>query len=254
VRDEPSLRRITLAPEAALMNATQGHILLVDDDLGITENLSHILEKAGFDIAVATDGEMAIEFVKIIRPDLVLLDIELPKLDGRLVLRRMRSGGDRTPVIIITGRFTGTADEVAELELGADDYIRKPFTSEVVSARIHAVLRRTRAGKPSLARSSSLKCRDLYLDRRVRRVYREKQILKLSHKEFALLECLMLHPDEVLSHNGMLDDLGWDDPILIYRYMATLRKALEDDPKSPTFIETVRTEGYRFIGPVEGEE
>ena len=236
------------------MNAAQGHILLVDDDPGITENLSPILEKAGFMVTVASDGEEALELLKATRFDLVLLDIVLPKLDGRFVLRRMRANGDQTPVIMMTERYTSDADEVAGLELGADDYIRKPFTGEVVIARILAILRRIRAGKLPLARSPRVASGELSLDRKARRAYLKKRELELMPKQFALLECLMLHPDEVLNRHQMLDDLGWADPRLIDRHMSDLRKALGDNPKSPTFIETVHSEGYRFIGPVEGEE
>lgn len=235
------------------MNATQEHILLVDDDPGITEHLSCILEKEGFGVTVAADGEMALDLVRTLRPDLVLLDIGLPKLDGRLVLRRLRKDQNQTPIILLT-IYKDIADEIMGFELGADDYIGKPFSSEVAVARIRAVLRRSRAGKPSLARSSKLKCGELSLDRRTRRAYLQKRDLKLRPKEFALLECLMLHPEEVLSRNRMLDDLDWDDPRLIDRHVAPLRKTLGDDPKSPTFIETVHTEGYRFIGSVEAEE
>ena len=233
------------------MDTTQERILLVDDDPGITEHLTRILEKAGFVVTVATDGEEALELLKSQEFDLVLLDIMLPKLDGRFVRQRMRDDGIQTPVISMSGYYTGEADEVAELELGADDYIRKPFTGEVVVARIRNILRRRHAGKPSLAKSSKLCSGELKLDRMTRRAYRQMQEIRLQPKEFALLECLMLHPDEVLSRNRLLDDLGWDDPRLIDRHMAPLRKDLGDDPKSPTFIETIRIEGYRFIGPVE---
>ncbi len=231
------------------MNAIAGHILLVDDDPGITEHLSRILEKAGFVVTVATDGEEALELIRRLRPDLVLLDIDLPKLDGRLVLLRVRGDQDQTPIILLT-KYSDIASEVVGFELGADDYIGKPFSGEVVVARIRAVLRRTRAGQPSLARSPKLCSGELMLNRKARRAYRQTQDLKLPPKEFALLECLMLHPEEVLSRNQMLDDLGWDDPRLIDHHVALLRKAVGDDPRSPTFIETVRAEGYRFIGPV----
>jgi DNA-binding response OmpR family regulator len=234
-------------------NVTQGHILLVDDDPGITEHLSRILEKEDFRVTVASDGEMALELVSTTRPDLILLDIDLPNMNGWSVLRRMRKDEDQTPVIFLT-KFSDQANEIEGFDLGADDYIGKPFSSEVVILRIRSVLRRTRAGKPSLARSPRLKCRQLSLDRKARRAQLQKRDLKLRPKEFALLECLMLHPDEVLSRNRMLDDLGWDDPRLIDRHMTDLRKALGDDPKSPNFIETVHTEGYRFIQPVEAVE
>lgn len=240
-------------------NVTPAHILLVDDDPGITEHLSRILEKEGFVVTVATDGEQALELIRPAKFDLVLLDIHLPKLDGRLVLRHMRDDGNQTPVILLTERYTSDADEVMGLEIGADDYIRKPFTGEVLVARIRNLLRRTRAGKLPLARFPKLNAgpdRPLVLHCRAKDAFLQGRALDLKLKEFELLECLMLHPDEVTSRERILDSLpNWiDDPRIIDRYMAPLRKALGDDPKSPTYIETVRSEGYRFIGPVEGEE
>jgi DNA-binding response OmpR family regulator len=240
-------------------NATPAHILLVDDDPGITAHLSRILEKEGFKVTVATDGEQALELIRIAKFDLVLLDIVLPKLDGRLVLRCMRDEGNQTPVILLTGRYTSDADEVVGFEMGADDYIRKPFTSEVLVARIRSLLARIRAGKLPLARFPKLNAgpdRPLVLDRRAKDTLLQDRAVHLKRKLFELLECLMLRPDEVMSRERILDNLplDWiDDPRIIDRYMAPLRKALGDDPKSPTYIETVHSEGYRFIGPVEGE-
>lgn len=240
-------------------NSTPAHILLVDDDPGITKPLARILEKAGFRVTVATDGEQALELLRTTKFDLVLLDIFLGhgKMDGHQVQLCMHKDNDPTPVILFTERYTSVGDEVVGFEMGADDYIRKPFTGEVLVARILAVLRRTRAGKLPLARFPKLNAgpdRPLVLDRRAKRAFLPGREVKLTPKEFALLECLMLHLCEVLSRNRMLDDLGWDDPRLIDRHMAPLRKALGDNPKSPTYIETVHSEGYRFIGPVEGEE
>lgn len=247
-------------------NALPAHILLVDDDPGITEHLPRILEKEGFRVTVATDGEQALELIRATKFDLVLLDIVLPKLDGRLVLRRMRNDGDQTPVILFTERYTSDADEVMGFEMGADDYVRKPFTREVLVARIRAVLRRTRAGKLPLARYPKLNAgpdRPLVLDREARRVFLRGRAVKLdSIREVDLLECLMLHPDVVMSRERILDNLppgrGGDsswmvEPRVVDRHIRPLRKALGDNLKSPTYIETVHAEGYRFIGPVEGE-
>lgn len=230
------------------MSTLPAHILLVDDEPGITEHLSRILERAGFRVTVAADGEEALELIRNIRPDLALLDIDLgkDKSEGHLILIRLREDKDQTPVIFLT-KFSDVASEVVGFKIGADDYIGKPFSGELVVARIRAVLHRTRALDRPRLRSG-----ELVLNRPARRACLQKRDLNLKPKEFALLECLMLHPDEVLSRPRMLDDLGWwDDPLLIDRHMAPLRKALGDDPKSPTFIETVRGEGYRFIGPVE---
>ena len=242
------------------MNATPAHILLVDDDPGITEQLSRFLEKNGFRVTVATDGEQALELLRTTKFDLVLLDIKLPKLDGRLVLQRMRDDGDQTPVILLTGCYTSDADEVVGFKFGADDYIRKSASGDVLVARICSLLRRTRTGKLPLARYPKLNAgpdRPLVLDRRAKDAFLKGRALHLKRKPFELLECLMLHPDEVMSRKEILDNLPpkWiNDPRIIDRYMTPLRKALGDDPKSPTYIETVHSEGYRFIEPVEGEE
>ncbi len=249
---------------------TQGHILLVEDELGIRENLTHILEKAGFRVTAPTDGKTTSEFIRTGKFDLILLDIGLDiwGLDGRILLRDLRDDGDQTPVILLTGQFKSEADEVMGFEFGADDYIRKPqaddyirktVSGEVLIARIRNLLDRTKADMPPLARYTRLNAgpnRPLKLDHRAKDAFLQGRALHLKRKPFELLECLMLHPDEVMSREDILDNLpaSWiDDPRIIDRHMAPLRKALGDDPKSPTYIETIHTEGYRFIGPVEGE-
>ncbi len=244
------------------MNATAGYILLVEDEPGIREHLTHILEKAGFRVSAPADGETAMELIKAGKFDLILLDIDLRKwgMDGRLVVRDMRYEGDQTPVILVTGQYLSEADEVVGFEFGADDYIRKPVSGEVFVARIRSLLHRTEAGKRPLARFPKLNAgpdRPLVLGRRTKDAFLKGRALHLKRKPFELFECLMLHPDEVMSREEILDNLpaNWiNDPRIIDRHMAPLRKALGDDPKSPTYIETVHAEGYRFIGPVEGEE
>jgi DNA-binding response OmpR family regulator len=244
-------------------NTTQGHILLVEDEPGIREHLTHILEKAGFRVTAPTDGEMAQEFLRTGKFDLILLDIDLHNLglkDGLFLVDSMRDDGNQTPVILLTAVYLSERDEVAGFKFGADDYIRKTVSGEVLVARIRNLLRRTMAGKDPLARCSKLKAgsdRPLELGRRAKDALLRGRALHLKRKLFELLECLMLHADEVMSREEILDNLpsSWiDDPRIIDRYMAPLRKALGDDPKSPTYIETVHAEGYRFIGPVEGEE
>ncbi len=237
-------------------HATQGHVLLVDDDPGITENLTPLLEKAGFLVKVASDGEEAEDLIQTTRPDLVLLDIELPKKDGLSVLMGMRRDEGLTPVILLT-KFSDVAHRIVGLRLGADDYMGKPFSGDEVVERIRAVLRRTRGGKRSLATFPRLRSGPLCLDRLARCAYLQDQKLNLKQKELELLECLMLHPCVVLNRKRILENLPaeWiDSPSIIDRYLSPLRKALGDDPKSPTFIETVHGAGYHFIGPVEGEE
>jgi len=244
-------------------NATQVHILLIEDEPGIREHLTHILEKAGFRVTAPTDGESALEFLTTGKFDLILLDIDLRSWgldDGRMLLHRFRDDGNQTPVILLTAVYISEIDEVVGFEVGADDYIRKPVSGEVLVARIRNLLRRTMAGKRPLARFPKLNAgprRALLLDLKVKDAFLQGRALHLKRKPFELLECLMLHVDEVMSREEILDNLpaNWiNDPRIIDRHMAPLRKALGDDPKSPTYIETVHTEGYRFIGPVEGEE
>ena len=237
-------------------DATPAHILLVDDEPGITEPLSRILEKEGFKVTVATDGEMALGLLGTTKFDLVLLDIDLPKQDGLSVLIDMRRDKDLTPVILLT-KFSDVAHRIVGFRLGADDYIGKPFSGEEVVERIRAVLRRTRGGKRSLATFPKLKSGLLRLDRMAKCAYLQDQKLNLYQREVELLECLMLHPCQVLSRKRILENLSekWiDDPRIIDRHLSPLRKALGDNPKSPTFIETVHSAGYHFIRPVEGEE
>jgi DNA-binding response OmpR family regulator len=244
------------------MDITQAHILFVEDEPSTREHLTHILAKAGFRITAPTDGEMALEFIRTGKFDLLLLDIDLRKwgMDGRMELRRVRADGNHTLAILLTGRYMSEADEVVGFEFGADDYIRKTVSGEVLVARIHSLLRRTMAGKRPLARFPKLTTgpdRPLMLNCGAKDALLQGRALHLKSKLFELLECLMLHPDEVMSREEILDKLPpkWiNDPRIIDRYMAPLRKALGDDPKSPTYIETVHAEGYRFIGPVEGEE
>ena len=243
-------------------NATQEHNLLIEDEPGIREHLTHILEKAGYRVTAPTDGESALVFLKTGKFDLILLDIDLRNwgMDGRILLRNMRVDGVQTPVILLTGQYMSEADEIVGFEFGADDYIRKTVSGEVLVARIRNLLRRTRAGKRPPARYPKLNAgsdRPLVLGRSAKDAFLQGRALHLKRKPFELLECVMLHPDEVMSREEILDNLpaSWiNDPRIIDRYMAPLRKALGDDPKSPTYIETVHSEGYRFIGPVEGEE
>ncbi len=244
------------------MDTPPAHILFVDDVPGIREHLTYILEKTDLKVTAPTDGEMLLEFLKANKFDLILLDIDLNSwgLDGRMLLHRMRDDGDQTPVILLTGQYMSETDEVVGFEFGADDYLRKPVSGEVLVARIRNLLRHTRAGQRPVARFPKLSAgphRPLVLDRRAKDAFLKGRALHMKRKPFELLECLMLHPDEVMSREEMLDNLpaSWiNDPRIIDRYMAPLRKALGDDPKSPTYIETVHVEGYRFIGPVEGEE
>jgi DNA-binding response OmpR family regulator len=235
------------------MNA-KSKVLLVDDEPAITANLAPFLERSGYNVSVASDGEEALKKVASNNPDLIILDVLMPKVDGREVLRRLRQSGNWTPVILLTQ--VGEAIERAmALEEGADDYLNKPFDPHELIARIRAVLRRARPGKPPLSAAERLNSGDLTLDRRARRAWLESKELTLTPKAVTLLEYLMTHPDELVSRERLLDIVwGWDYPVGIRAVdtrVAELRRALGDDPAEPSYIETVPGQGYRFVGSVE---
>jgi DNA-binding response OmpR family regulator len=228
-------------------------VLLVDDESAITTNLGPFLERAGFTVTIARDGEEALHQVAAIKPDLVVLDVLMPRLDGRQALRRLRQSGVWIPVILLTQ--VGEASERAmALEEGADDYLNKPFDPHELVARIRAVLRRTRSGPP-LASAERLVSGDLVFDRRSRRAWVNSQEMALTPKAVALLEYLITHPDELLTRDRLLDAVwGWDYPAGIRAVdtrVAELRRTLGDDPAHPRYIETLPGQGYRFVGSVE---
>lgn len=232
----------------------KANILLVDDEADITGNLTPFLERAGFRVTVATDGEAALARVAAAAPDLIVLDVLMPKLDGREVLRRLRQGGAWIPVVLLTQVGDATERAMA-LEEGADDYLNKPFDPHELVARIRSVLRRARPGRPPLAAAQRLASGELLLDRRSRRAWASGRELTLTPKALALLEYLLTHPDELISRERLLDTVwGWDYPAgtrAVDTRVAELRRALDDDPAAPRYIETVPGQGYRFVGAVE---
>jgi len=231
-----------------------GRILLVDDESAITSNLAPFLERTGFVVATAANGETALQLMKDFQPDLTVLDVLMPRMDGREVLRRIRQSGNFTPVILLT-QVGSPAERAVALDEGADDYLNKPFEPYELVARIKAVLRRSRPGVPSLAGASRLCSGPLELERQSRRVFLSGSEVALSTKAVSILEYLMLHPDEVLSRERMLDAVwGWDYPAAtrtVDTRIAELRRALNDNAEAPRFIETLIGQGYRFIGKVE---
>jgi DNA-binding response OmpR family regulator len=177
-------------------------------------------------------------------------------MDGRETLRRLRKLKIWTPTILLTQ--VGEASERAlALEEGADDYLNKPFDPHELLARIRAVLRRARPGERSLSAAWLLTAKDLALDRRARRATLDGQTVELTPKALAVLEYLMTHPDEAVTRERLLEAVwGWEYPAgtrTVDTRMAELRRALDDDPADPRFIETIPGEGYRFIAPVHGE-
>lgn len=229
-------------------------VLLVDDEVAITNNLAPFLGRSGFFVEVASNGEEALQKLVTLQPDLLVMDVLMPRLDGREVLRRLRQDGNWTPIILLTQ--VGEASERAmALEEGADDYLNKPFDPHELVARIKAVLRRARPGQPPLSAAVRLVCGKVILDRSSHRITLDGMELVLTPKSVMLLEYLMTHPDELVSRERLLDVVwGWDYPVgtrAVDTRIAELRRVLGDDPDQPAFIETIPGQGYRFIGKVE---
>jgi DNA-binding response OmpR family regulator len=229
-------------------------ILLVDDEAPITDNLAPFLERAGFQVLVAANGEEALQKVVDFAPALVVMDVLMPRLDGRDALRRLRHSGNWTPIILLT-QVGESVERAMALEEGADDYLNKPFDPHELVARIRAVLRRSHPGQPPLTAAPKLVCAQLTLDRRARRAWLSDQEIALSPKAVTLLEYLMTHPDELVTRERLLDVVwGWDYPVgtrAVDTRVAELRRLLNDDPLHPVYIETVTGQGYRFVGQVE---
>ena len=229
-------------------------ILLVDDEKSLIDVLAPFLRRAGFVVETAQDGETALRQAAEFQPDLIVLDVLMPRPDGREVCRRLRASGDWTPVIMLT-QVGGPSERAMSFEEGADDYINKPFDPGELVARIQALLRRARLGQPSLAGARRLVSGPLLVDRPARRAWLNGRELPLSAKTFSVLEYMMNYSGEVITRERLLDAVwGWDYPVTTRTVdvrIAELRKHLEDDPGNPRFIETVIGVGYRFVGPVE---
>ncbi|AYY15402.1 DNA-binding response regulator [Actinobacteria bacterium YIM 96077] len=229
-------------------------VVLADDEEAITANLAPYLERSGFAVHVAQDGAAALQAVDDVGPDLCVLDVLMPQLDGREVLRRLRANDHHMPVVLLTQ--VGEASERAmALEEGADDYLNKPFDPHELVARIRAVLRRARPDGRPLSTSERLRSGRLHVDRTAHRAWLNDRELTLTPKAMTLLDYLLTHPDELLTRERLLEVLwGFATPVgtrAVDNRVAELRRALGDDPASPTWIETVSGLGYRFCGQVE---
>lgn len=241
------------------MNAEKSSqkILLVDDESAITENLTPLLERAGYEVSVAINGSDALDKVKKINPDMVVMDVLMPVMDGRQTLRILREQNNWVPVILLTQVGESTERAMA-LEEGADDYLNKPFDPHELVARIRTVLRRAKSGKPPLSSSWKLQSGPLILDRRARRVTLAEEEINLTPKAMLLLEYLMTHPDELINRDRLLEVVwGWEYPVgarAVDTRIAELRRILDDDPSEPKYIETIPGQGYRFSKDVQGLE
>ncbi len=226
-------------------------ILVVDDERLIVDSVKYGLQKEGYAISVAYDGDQAVALAQQESPDLVLLDIQLPKKDGWAVCRAIRESS-RVPIIMLTARGE-EADKVLGLELGADDYLVKPFSMRELLARVRAALRRaTEYVEPAPA---SVTIGDVELDPKSHRALCGGKALELTRKEYDLLQVLMAHAGQVIKRNDLIDKV-WEtdwvgDTRTLDVHIRWLREKIEKEPGKPRYIQTVRGVGYRFISPDE---
>lgn len=227
-------------------------ILLVDDEPLITDSLTYSLRREGFDVKAVGDGVQALKEIADFDPDLLVLDIMLPGMSGIEVCRQLRTKS-AVPVIMLTARGE-EIDRVIGLEVGADDYLAKPFSFRELLARIRSILRRVELDRQT-SQVQPIALGDLSLDPVARRMFKDEKELQLSAREFDLLSLLMRNAGRALSRDELLTEVWGDDwigdPRTLDVHVRWLRIKIEDDPASPRYIQTVRGHGYRFAGPEE---
>ncbi|RMI28109.1 response regulator transcription factor [Nocardia stercoris] len=220
-------------------------ILVVDDDRAVRESLRRSLTFNGYTVELAGDGVEALDKVGAARPDALVLDVMMPRLDGLEVCRRLRSTGDDLPILVLTARDS-VSERVAGLDAGADDYLPKPFALEELLARLRALLRRT-ATESAADASETMQFADLSLDPVTREVSRGERSISLTRTEFSLLEMLMANPRRVLTRGRILEEVwGYDFPTsgnALEVYIGYLRRKTESEGE-PRLIHTVRGVGY----------
>ncbi len=224
------------------------HIIMIEDDRLISEPVARTLRGAGYDINVANGGRTGLEMVLAQKPDLVILDIMLPEMDGWEVCKAIRETS-LVPILMLTA-LNEEIDRVLGLELGADDYLTKPFSTRELLARIKATLRRVEFDRAGLTEDQAITVGDMRIELASRRVFRGGQKLDLRYKEFELLSLLVTHTGEVVTRAEIFDKVWGTDWLGDMRtldvHIRWLREKLEADPSNPQYIQTVRGVGYRF--------
>lgn len=232
-------------------------ILIVEDEISLQETLAYSLKKQGYEVVITGDGPSALDVVRSSKPDLILLDIMLPGMDGFEVCRKLRSEVS-TPVLMLTAR-DDEIDRVVGLEVGADDYLTKPFSMRELIARVKAMLRRVKIIRDEINlihsgtdQSSFFEFDKIKIDLGRRELRVDNKIVNLKPKEFELLIYLIRHKNQVLSRDQILESVwGWEyigDSRTVDVHVRWLREKIEDEPSNPKRIITARGAGYRFEG------
>jgi DNA-binding response OmpR family regulator len=225
-------------------------ILIVEDEHAVARGVQYALQQEGYQVTVAPTGEEGLSFATQQAPDLVLLDVRLPGIDGFEVLRRLRAAGSKAPVLVLTAR-DDEVDKVIGLELGADDYLTKPFSLRELLSRIRALLRRAYGDLADAAGGRLIRHDDLVIDLERRRVQRDDRRISLTATEFEILRHLASRPGRVFTRRELLElvrdyEALDQDEKTINVHVSHLREKLEDDPGHPSFILTIRGAGYAF--------
>ncbi|MEM8860226.1 MAG: response regulator transcription factor [Chloroflexota bacterium] len=228
-------------------------LLVVDDEADFLAELKLLLERSGYRVFTKEDGQSALDSLSEINPDLIILDVLMPRRDGRSVIRQLRQADNWTPVILLT-KLNTSSERILSLLEGADDYLNKPFDPLELLARIQAILRRTFGTVSHSIGTAILSSGTLSLDSKSRVVRVDSAKIELSNRAFDLLAFLMSHPQKILTRNKLLDEIwGRTDAVGIRAVdirIAEIRKLLNEDPNQPKYIETVVGHGYRFIGGI----
>ncbi|MHC5741480.1 MAG: response regulator transcription factor RpaB [Nostoc sp.] len=242
------------------LSGDKGTILVVDDEASIRRILQTRLEMIGYSVVTASDGEEALSAFRLLTPDLIVLDVMMPKLDGYGVCQELRKESD-VPIIMLTA-LADVADRITGLELGADDYMTKPFSPKELEARIACVLKR-RSYKNSvniIPNSGIIHVGNLKIDINKRQVYKNEQRIRLTGVEFSLLELLVNHSGKIFSRLEILQQL-WGfvpemntDTRVVDVHISRLRTKVESDPNDPEFIITARGNGYFFPRIIDSEQ
>jgi DNA-binding response OmpR family regulator len=225
-------------------------ILVIEDEPQMLLGLRDNLELEGYEVATASDGDEGLQKAASFQPDLVILDVMLPRKNGFDVCRELRARGTVTPVVMLTARSQET-DKVLGLELGADDYVTKPFSITELLARVRAVLRRT-GTRPSGTPAESYRIGDLEIDFRIHQARRGKQRVEFTAREFELLRYFVTHIGQVVTREQVLNEVwGYEEfptTRTIDNFVAKLRQKIERSPHAPEHILTIHGSGYKFVG------
>lgn len=224
-------------------------IIIIEDDRAILRGLQVNLEYENYKILTATDGETGYDLIKERKPDLIILDLMLPKMNGYEVCRKVRGEGIYTPIMMLTARGE-EIDRVLGLDMGADDYVTKPFSMPELSARIRAIFRRVSQSRTGDL-PAELRFADVIIDFKCFEARKAGNALNLSRKEFGVIQLLAARAGEVVSRNELLDEVwGFDNyptTRTVDNHIASLRSKLEDDPSNPHYLITVHGIGYKLV-------